>query len=197
MKKNNPQFLQSIDNLELSRHQTQPGISVVPKKTHPVLDSLFDSEVTEVNKSLNNDIPSDITTLKQKEAQNIINILGEIKSKLSARDDSIFNSLSRIENEKANNDIIKQLKEEAKEAHEIIADIKTKLQLKEEMLKLYEKQQNEIMDILGVPKEDRSFSKVLHAIKGMKKSFNEKEEEKNYIHADGIINDFFQEKSGK
>ena len=143
--------------------------------SNPVPDSVFDSEMTDFNINPNRDILADHhATFNPKDANNIMKILCEIKIKLSTRDDSIINSLSRIVEEKSNNEIIKKLKEETKEANETIDDIKTKLNLKEEMLKLYEKQQNEIMDILGLSTEDRSFSKVLIVIKGMKESLNEK-----------------------
>ena len=96
---------------------------------------------------------------------------------------------------------IKRLKEELNESNEKVEDIKTKLDLQKEMNTLFQMQQKDIMNILGIPSEEQSFSKVLIAIKDFqetlsgaqigffhsKKKDQEREEEETYEKATEIL----------
>lgn len=93
------------------------------------------------------------------------------------------------------NEEIEKLKTELKEVNETLTDVKTKLKLKDEMIKLYEKQQNEIMDILNLPSEDRSFSKVLKALKESKQACHEATEIEHYAEASDVYENYILEKS--
>ena len=53
------------------------------------------------------------------------------------------------------------------------------------------------MDLLNVPMEDRSFSKVLTALKELKNSNDEKNEVDHYTTASNIYEKFIQENSSK
>ena len=65
---------------------------------------------------------------------------------------------------------IKELENKVKDANETLTNYKTKLDLQKEMSRMYEKQQQEMMDILQIPKEDRSFAKVLNAVKAFQEA---------------------------
>ena len=90
---------------------------------------------------------------------------------------------------------IEKLKTELEEVNETLTDVKTKLTLKDEMIKLYEKQQNEIMDILNLPSEDRSFSKVLKTLKESKQACHEASEIEHYAEASDVYENYIREKS--
>ena len=107
--------------------------------------------------------------------------------------------MARIEQNKVGNsggnEEIEKLKTELKEVNETLTDVKTKLTLKDGMIKLYEKQQNEIMDILNLPSEDRSFSKVLKALKESKQACHEATEIEHYAEASDVYENYVREKS--
>ena len=107
--------------------------------------------------------------------------------------------MARIEQKKVGNsggnEEIEKLETELKEVNETLAEVKTKLALKDEMIKLYENQQNEIMDILNLPSEDRSFSKILKALKESKQACHEATEIEHYAEASDVYENYIHEKS--
>ena len=79
-------------------------------------------------------------------------------------------------------------KEKYEETRETLSDIKTKLQLKSEKIILLEKQLIEIMDILNIPGENRSFAYILPAIQNLKNYLDsEQEETEHYTNATAFI----------
>ena len=93
-------------------------------------------------------------------------------------------------------DKIKALEEKVKDANETLLDCKTKLDLQKEMSRMYEKQQQQMMDILQIPQEDRSFAKVLNAVTAFQEAkagiFTNTEEQNEidlYENAERILQD--------
>ena len=91
---------------------------------------------------------------------------------------------------------IKELENKVKDANETLTNFKTKLDLQKEMSRMYEKQQQEMMDILQIPKEDRSFAKVLNAVRAFQEAkagiFNNTQEQNEvdlYENAERILQD--------
>ena len=83
---------------------------------------------------------------------------------------------------------------ELNEKTETMQNMKSKLQLQTEMRNTLEEQQDQIMDLLNVPKDDRSFLKTLNCLKQrLGNNFHPQEEEEiaSYSNADSIINDHF------
>ena len=84
-------------------------------------------------------------------------------------------------------------KEKYEETRETLSNVKTKLKLKTEMNVLLENQLNEIMDILNIPGENRSFAYILPAIKNLvpqncKNCVGlEQEETEHYTNATALI----------
>ena len=79
-------------------------------------------------------------------------------------------------------------KEKYEETRETLADVKTKLQLKSDRNIYLEKQLIEIMDILNISGENRSFAYILPAIQSLKNNLgSEQEETEHYTKAIALI----------
>ena len=79
-------------------------------------------------------------------------------------------------------------KEKYEETRETLADVKTKLQLKSDKNISLEKKLIEIMDILNISGESRSFDYILPAIQNLKKYLgSEQEETEHYTNATALI----------
>ena len=72
--------------------------------------------------------------------------------------------------------------EKYEETIETLSEVKTKLQLQIQQKELYEKQHNEMMDILNIPLENRSFATILPAIKNLKNSLSLMQEQAETNH---------------
>ena len=71
---------------------------------------------------------------------------------------------------------------------DILADVKTKLQLKSDQNILLEKQLIDIMEILNISEESRSFAYILPAIQNLKNYLgSEQEETEHYTKATALI----------
>ena len=80
----------------------------------------------------------------------------------------------------------KSFKDKYEETIETLSEVKTKLQLQIQQNKLYEKQHNEMMDILNISAENRSFASILPAIQHLKSSLSviqEQAETNHYTNA--------------
>ena len=66
--------------------------------------------------------------------------------------------------------------EEARSCQEKLNDTKTKMILQRQISENYEKQQNDIMELLNIPDECRSFSKLREAVIDLKNSYIESKE---------------------
>ena len=93
-------------------------------------------------------------------------------------------------------DKIKALEDKLKDANETLLNCKTKLDLQKEMSRMYQKQQQQMMDILKIPQEDRSFAKVLNAVTAFQEAkagiFTNTEEQNEvdlYENAERILQD--------
>ena len=93
-------------------------------------------------------------------------------------------------------DKIKALEDKLKDANETLLNCKTKLDLQKEMSRMYQKQQQQMMDILQIPQEDRSFAKVLNAVAAFQEAkagiFTNTEEQNEidlYANAERILQD--------
>ena len=93
-------------------------------------------------------------------------------------------------------DKIKALEDKLKDANETLLNCKTKLDLQKEMSRMYQKQQQQMMDILQIPQEDRSFAKVLNAVTAFQEAkagiFTNTEEQNEvdlYENAERILQD--------
>ena len=93
-------------------------------------------------------------------------------------------------------DKIKVLEDKLKDANETLSNYKTKLDLQKEMSRMYQKQQQQMMDILQIPQEDRSFAKVLNAVTAFQEAkagiFTNTEEQNEidlYENAERILQD--------
>merc|ERR1711971_1321426 len=93
-------------------------------------------------------------------------------------------------------DKIKVLEDKLKDANETLSNYKTKLDLQKEMARMYQKQQQQMMDILQIPQEDRSFAKVLNAVTAFQEAkagiFTNTEEQNEvdlYENAERILQD--------
>ena len=93
-------------------------------------------------------------------------------------------------------DKIKALEDKLKDASETLLNYKTKLDLQKEMSRMYQKQQQQMMDILQIPQEDRSFAKVLNAVTAFQEAkagiFTNTEEQNEvdlYENAERILQD--------
>ena len=93
-------------------------------------------------------------------------------------------------------DKIKVLEDKLKDANETLSNYKTKLDLQKEMSRMYQKQQQQMMDILQIPQEDRSFAKVLNAVTAFQEAkagiFSNTEEQNEvdlYENAERILQD--------
>ena len=91
---------------------------------------------------------------------------------------------------------IKVLEDKLKDANETLSNYKTKLDLQKEMSRMYQKQQQQMMDILQIPQEDRSFAKVLNAVTAFQEAkagiFTNTEEQNEvdlYENAERILQD--------
>ena len=91
---------------------------------------------------------------------------------------------------------IKELEDKVKDANETLTNCRTKLDLQKEMSRMYEKQQQQMMDILQIPQEDRAFAKVLNAVKAFQEAkagiFNNTQEQNEvdlYENAERILQD--------
>ena len=77
-------------------------------------------------------------------------------------------------------------KDKYEETIETLSEVKTKLQLQMQQKELYEKQHNEMMDILNIPEENRGFASILPAIQHLKSSLSviqEQAETNHYTNA--------------
>ena len=75
---------------------------------------------------------------------------------------------------------------------ETLSEVKHKLQLQKEQNVMYERQHNEIMNILKIPKESQCFANILPAVKNLQESYSsfqehEKIEIESYSNAQAII----------
>ena len=80
----------------------------------------------------------------------------------------------------------KSFKDKYEETIETLSEVKTKLQLQMKQKELYEKQHGEMMDILNIPVENRSFASILPAIQHLKSSLSviqEQAETNHYTNA--------------
>merc|ERR1711874_655887 len=66
----------------------------------------------------------------------------------------------------------KELLDKINQGNEAIADCKSKLALQRQINGMYEEQQQEMMDILKIPKEERSFAKCLNELKFLQEKFS-------------------------
>ena len=79
-------------------------------------------------------------------------------------------------------------KEKYEETKKTLCDVKTKLQLRKEQIVLLKKQLIEIMDILNISGENRSFAYILPAIQSLKNNLgSEQEETEHYTKAIALI----------
>lgn len=90
--------------------------------------------------------------------------------KLSQLSDAMEQSRDESKRVKKLEEDLKNAEENLKNAEENLKDIKTKLSLQMDIRSTYESQQNQIMDVLGIPKDDRSFAKILNSLKDWKAS---------------------------
>ena len=77
-------------------------------------------------------------------------------------------------------------KDKYEETIETLSEVKIKLQLQMQQKELYEKQHNEMMDILNIPEENRGFASILPAIQHLKSSLSviqEQAETNHYTNA--------------
>ena len=134
-------------------------------------------------------------------SRNVRLILKMKEHKDKAYSDSLtLKKLSELQEAIGNNknepDKISALEDKLKDANESFLDVKTKLDLQKEMARMYQKQQQQMMDILKIPQEDRSFAKVLNAVKAFQEAkegiFNHTEEQNEvdlYDNAERILQD--------
>ena len=83
-----------------------------------------------------------------------------------------------------------KFKEKYEETIETLSEVKTKLLLQMQQKELYEKQHIEMMNILNIPTENRSFATILPAIQDLKKSLSlmqEQAETNHYTNAQALI----------
>ena len=81
-------------------------------------------------------------------------------------------------------------KDKYEETIETLSEVKTKLILQRQQKELYEKQHIEMIEILDIPTENRSFATILPAIRDLKKSLSlmqEQAETNHYTNAQALI----------
>ena len=118
----------------------------------------------------------------------IFNATGEdLESLMSLKPDEL---ISRYEQVIASNN---SEKIKIEEVSENLADLKNKLKLQMIQKEAYEKQHLEIMEVLNIPEENRSFANILPGVIALKESLSkiqEQNEIEHYSHAQGVIDSY-------
>ena len=114
-------------------------------------------------------VPSMLNSILSKDIEEKIEAITSAFGPLMESDQFKDNQIRKLESEVKNlQDNQIKLETENKSLKDILEDVKNKLNLQKSMIEMYETQQNEIMNVLGVPDNERTFQKVLSDIHDLK-----------------------------